>query len=210
MLENVVLSGTGTKANFRGMTIAGKTGTTSSRKDLWFAGYTPYYTAVVWTGYDQQIAVRASGNPSAVLWKKVMEKAHANLSFKNFNSPPNSNLVTVEYCKVSGLRATAYCGSNVGAVTLLKEDIPRSTCNIHTQSTTEPKPFDVNDESTWPKDDPNFNPEDPATWPSKPSEGEENEGEAGEEGETPAEPTNPDKPENNSNQPPAEQGGEEG
>lgn len=35
------------------MTMAGKTGTTSSRKDLYFAGYTPYYTAAVWSGYDQ-------------------------------------------------------------------------------------------------------------------------------------------------------------
>ncbi|MEG2000888.1 MAG: PBP1A family penicillin-binding protein, partial [Evtepia sp.] len=83
MLENVVNAGTGTAAKFSGMTIAGKTGTTSARKDLWFVGYTPYYTAAIWTGYDQQEKLSSSiGNPSAMLWKQVMQKVHKDLPNK--------------------------------------------------------------------------------------------------------------------------------
>ena len=167
MLENVVNSGTGTAANFRGMTLAGKTGTTSSRKDLWFVGYSPYYTAAVWTGYDQQEAMRnVSGNPSTVLFRKVMQKVHANLPNKKFEAPPSSSLVAVSYCKVSGLLATEYCTDHVGVASLFKEDIPKAYCKVHTKSSVEPKPFDINDPTTWPKDDPNFRPEDPSTWPN--------------------------------------------
>ena len=53
MLENTVESGTGTAAQIANMTVAGKTGTTTSDFDRWFAGYTPYYTGVVWCGYDE-------------------------------------------------------------------------------------------------------------------------------------------------------------
>jgi penicillin-binding protein 1A len=182
MLENVVLSGTGTSANFRGMTLAGKTGTTTSRKDLWFAGYSPYYTAAIWTGYDKQEAMRnVNGNPSAKLFKKVMEKVHANLPYKKFTSPDSNSIVAVQYCTKSGLLATEYCGSNVGTVTLFKEDVPKAYCKTHTKP--EVKPFDINDESTWPKNDPNFNPEDPSTFPNHSS---------GEETEEGTEPTNPE------------------
>lgn len=51
-MVDVVTSGTGTSVNFGGMSIAGKTGTTSDYNDVWFAGYTPYYTCTTWTGYD--------------------------------------------------------------------------------------------------------------------------------------------------------------
>ena len=53
MLQYAVNYGTGTPAQISGMNVAGKTGTTSNNSDRWFGGYTPYYTAVVWCGYDQ-------------------------------------------------------------------------------------------------------------------------------------------------------------
>ena len=52
--------------------MAGKTGTTDSKFDRWFVGYTPYYTAAVWVGYEYNERVPASNNPAAQLWKKVM------------------------------------------------------------------------------------------------------------------------------------------
>ena len=58
LLKGVVRSGTGTEAAFSGMTIAGKTGTTSSNYDRYFVGYTPYYTAAVWIGYDRNASIR--------------------------------------------------------------------------------------------------------------------------------------------------------
>ncbi len=164
MLENVVMYGTGRAANFSGMTIAGKTGTTSSRKDLWFAGYTPYYSAAVWTGYDRQEAVHnVSGNPSARLFKQVMQKVHEGLAFKKFTVPDANSLVTVSYCSVSGLLSNEYCGEFANICTLYREDVPSAYCEIH--KAPEVVIFDINDVTTWPLDDPFFDPADPRTWP---------------------------------------------
>ena len=52
VMEDVVTEGTGTRVQFDGMHIAGKTGTTDNYRDLWFCGFTPYYTCSVWAGYD--------------------------------------------------------------------------------------------------------------------------------------------------------------
>ena len=77
-LNQAVLSGTGGEAYLNNMTVCGKTGTTASAKDRWFCGYTPYYTAAVWCGYDtpEVISMVKGGNPAAQLWKKVMEPLH--------------------------------------------------------------------------------------------------------------------------------------
>ena len=72
MLKQVVTgpNGTGTQAQLSNMTVAGKTGSTNTNNDRWFVGYTPYYTAAVWTGYSTPERVKASGNPAAAMWKR--------------------------------------------------------------------------------------------------------------------------------------------
>ena len=87
MLENVVNYGTGTEANFRGMAVAGKTGTSGEYNDRWFVGCTPYYVAAVWTGYDTPARVNTSSNPAAALFKKVMQPIHESLEYKSFTYP---------------------------------------------------------------------------------------------------------------------------
>ena len=134
MLKNVVSQGSGTYANFSGMTIAGKTGSTTSNNDRYFVGYTPYYTAAVWVGYDNPERVRASGNPAATLWKQVMSQVHEGLEKKDFPKP--DNLVPVAYCLDSGLRATDECkidmrGNRTATGYLLPEDVPSENCNVH-------------------------------------------------------------------------------
>ena len=84
MLQSVVTGGTGGEASLGSMPVAGKTGTTNSSKDRWFAGYTPYYVGSVWVGYDQQKVIRMSGNPAAKIWKAVMSKVHEGLENKSF------------------------------------------------------------------------------------------------------------------------------
>ena len=135
MLKNVVTGGsgaTGTKANFAGQEIAGKTGTTTSRKDLWFVGYTPYYTAAVWTGYDQQERLSSGlSNPSVVLWQQVMSEVHKGLPYKDFDQPDASNLKTVTYCSVSGMLPSAACSGHLITGTFYIDDVPTGVCTYH-------------------------------------------------------------------------------
>ncbi len=136
MLKSVVTSGTGTAANFSGMTIAGKTGTTSNNYDRYFVGYTPYYVAAVWTGYENNEKISYNGNPAITMWKKVMQQIHADLPNKDF-AKPTSGLESVKICKDSGLRATAACeadirGSRVTTVTVASGTAPTEECTLHT------------------------------------------------------------------------------
>lgn len=87
MLSAAVSYGTGTEAKLNGMSTAGKTGTTTDDKDRWFVGYTPYYIAAVWTGYDTPAPMRYSGNPAAQIWKKIMTMVHEGLENKAFPEP---------------------------------------------------------------------------------------------------------------------------
>ena len=78
-LSNAVAGGTGYEARISGHEVAGKSGTTSSHRDRWFCGYTGYYTAAVWCGYDQPEVIKITSgenNPSAVLFKKVLNPLH--------------------------------------------------------------------------------------------------------------------------------------
>ncbi|MBR1846002.1 MAG: hypothetical protein IJ792_05320, partial [Oscillospiraceae bacterium] len=72
MLINAVDNGTGRNARINGVVVAGKTGTTNDDYDRWFAGYTPDYTAVVWSGYEKAETINYDGNPSVDLWHEVM------------------------------------------------------------------------------------------------------------------------------------------
>lgn len=78
MLKTVATQGTGANAPFnKAIEVAGKTGTTDDTKDLWFAGYTPKYTTVVWTGYDQPQKFSTSGTDSPVIiWRDIMQIMH--------------------------------------------------------------------------------------------------------------------------------------
>jgi len=90
MLKDAATSGTGYEAKLSNMPTAGKTGTTSDNCDRWFCGFTPYYTAVVWTGYDTPAKIHVTGNPAAQLWKKVMSSVHEDLEYKDFSTPTNT------------------------------------------------------------------------------------------------------------------------
>jgi membrane peptidoglycan carboxypeptidase len=98
--------------------VAGKTGTTSSNKDRWFCGYTGYYTAAVWCGYDQPEVIRITsgeGNPSAVLFRKVLKPLHEGKSKISLWS--KSGMRSYSVCLDSGKSATAACGKDLRAFT---------------------------------------------------------------------------------------------
>ena len=74
-MKDVVSEGTGKEAQLDSkMAVAGKTGTTSSNFDFWFCGYTPYYTASIWTGYDYNTSFDNDSDYHKVIWAKIMHK----------------------------------------------------------------------------------------------------------------------------------------
>ena len=135
LLHTAATSGTGSSANFSGMTIAGKTGTTSDLKDRYFVGYTPYYAAAVWCGYSNPEKISYSGNPAITMWKKVMQQVHEGLENKSF-SKPSTGLTKVTICKDSGLLAGEACYADprqdrVYDVYVASGTEPTETCNLH-------------------------------------------------------------------------------
>jgi penicillin-binding protein 1A len=141
MMQETVKNGTGKEAQIEGMSTAGKTGTTSDDKDRWFAGYTPYYTAVVWCGYDtpQEVVLEDESidNPASVLWNKVMTKVNEGKTDVEFSKP--SDIIEVEVCTDSGLLPTDWCvndlrGDRTTTVLLAAEDVPTTYCNIHVET----------------------------------------------------------------------------
>ncbi|MGM9551334.1 MAG: transglycosylase domain-containing protein [Clostridia bacterium] len=129
MLQGVVTSGTGTSARLSSMPSAGKTGTTSNNYDRWFVGYTPYYVGAVWYGYDTPKSLRGiSGNPSAKVWKGVMEQIHSNLPYKDFNTLGATSKVLL--CAQSGLLPNSTCES-LAHGDYSESARPTTRCTIH-------------------------------------------------------------------------------
>ncbi len=129
LLSYAVSAGTGTPANFGTTEIAGKTGTTSNDYDRWFAGYTSYYSGVVWYGYDYSKTVYYSGqNPAATTWRKVMSKVHSGLSYKSLVKP--TTLVSSEYCFESGMLLSDACTQKASG-SFVPGGAPTEVCNIH-------------------------------------------------------------------------------
>lgn len=138
MLTNVVEGtggATGTAAKIAGQTVAGKTGTTNSKKDLWFCGYTNYYTGAVWVGYDNPEEIVYTGAaPATVMWQKVMAILHEGLTNSHFSTP--GNLKDVQICMDCGKLATENCaldmrGNRVQTFRLVNGDAPTEYCNCH-------------------------------------------------------------------------------
>ncbi len=141
-LGDAVDYGTGSDAAMRNAWVYGKTGTTSSNKDRWFCGYTKYYSAAVWCGYDQPeqiFLVRNWENPAAVLFRKVLQPLHEGTqktSLVDWNKFHGVNI-----CLDCGKQATADCDKDIRAgdgfsrvardVRVYREDIPKEKCDCH-------------------------------------------------------------------------------
>ena len=84
----------------KGFGIAGKSGTTNDANDIWFIGYSPYYTMGIWSGYDSSKSFGSSPGYHKVIWQKIMTRMHEGLEPAQFDY---SNLVKVRICSKSGL-----------------------------------------------------------------------------------------------------------
>lgn len=126
-MQDVVNAGTGSRAQLPNMPVAGKTGTTSDNKDIWFCAYTPYYTCAVWSGYDDNKELTNTVY-HLQLWKSIMSRIHANLERKEFTMPPSVEQKTV--CSITGMLAVP--GSCPGITEYFATDIlPTERCTGH-------------------------------------------------------------------------------
>ncbi|RKM58270.1 glycosyl transferase [Butyrivibrio sp. X503] len=141
--------GTGSSVNFGTTPIAGKTGTTSDYNDVWFAGYTNYYTATTWTGFDNNEKLKTSDekNFSKTMWRAVMEKIHEGLPSSEFPQP-SSGLVTRTICSESGkLPIEGVCDGTLKSEIFVEGTEPTETCDVHYQG--EVCAFDGRPASEW-------------------------------------------------------------
>ena len=107
-MEDVVQNGTGTACQLSNMAVAGKTGTTEDYNDLWFVGYTPYYTCAVWSGYDNNEKLPDYARDfHKNLWRKVMSRIHEGMEYKSFDQP--STIECISICSETGLLPRAGC-----------------------------------------------------------------------------------------------------
>ena len=133
--------GTSSAAKISNMTTAGKSGTTSENRDVWFVGMSPYYTAGIWVGYDNngykhELSSKA-GETSfhKKLWSKVMSRIHQGLENKDFTKP--SGIVQATICTKSGkLAIPGVCDSDGRSGIVINEYFaegtqPTETCDKH-------------------------------------------------------------------------------
>ena len=142
ILTQPVKSGTATNCRISGISVAAKTGTTNDDYDRWLCGFTPYYTASCWYGFDQNedVDYYLSGNPAGSLWDEVMTKVHSGLASKYFSATRPDGVVSVSVCKYSGMLVTEECkndprGDKTYTEYFVRGTAPTETCTCHVKVT---------------------------------------------------------------------------
>ena len=139
-METVVDEGTGRSAKLSNMATAGKTGSTNDYVDIWFCGFTPYYTATIWGGYDENKDMNGMSTWQLKIWHDIMERVHEGLENKQFEVP--SSVVERTICSKTGLLAVSGCPAVTeyfDAETVAKEHCPgHAPVQTTTPETTDP------------------------------------------------------------------------
>ena len=130
-MESVVEEGSGSAAALNNMPVAGKTGTADNDKDIWFCGFTPYYTCAVWGGYDDPKSMTNIDTTFRFrIWKSIMSRIHAGLETKQFEMPTSVEQKTI--CTESGMLARPGCPSRTEY--FATDNAPTETCTGHASS----------------------------------------------------------------------------
>lgn len=132
LLKSVVEDSAGTAkyCKISGIDVAAKTGTTNSNYDKWLCGFSNYYTAATWYGFDQNEEVSGATNVAGRIWSAVMSKVHEGKDKSTFNQP--SGVVTETICRVSGKKATSKCSDTYQEV-FVEGKVPED-CDGHSNS----------------------------------------------------------------------------
>ena len=138
----ITVNPTSTSAALSNMSTAGKSGTTTNNRDIWFVGYTPYYTAGIWAGCDNnQELTSANGGTSfhKAIWQKIMTRLHEGLSDPGFPVP--DSVETAQICRKSGkLAVEGLCnhdprGNCIYTEYFAKGTVPTEVCDHHVRVT---------------------------------------------------------------------------
>lgn len=137
-MEDVIKSGTGTACAVNGVTLAGKSGTTNDNKDLWFVGFSSYYTCGIWGGYDDN-SNQTSGGYVKQIWQDIMEAAHEgkeNHSLVNTKDFSSATICT----KCGNLAKEGLCNNTLQGNMTRKEyfrkgEKPSKECDCHVEVT---------------------------------------------------------------------------
>lgn len=128
ILQEPVKKGTATYCAISGMDVAAKTGTTDGSKDRWLCGFTPYYAAACWFGYDSPEEVTGFGtNPAGQIWDEIMTAIHKDLEGATFIRP--DGIVEQTVCRTTGCAATTGC-SNTYKEIFTSDNLPEK-CEGH-------------------------------------------------------------------------------
>ncbi len=137
-MQDTVTRGTATRVQFDNykMPIAGKTGTSTKDYDLWFVGFTPYYTSAIWTGFDYSFS-QTEKNYHKNLWRNVMEEIHSTLGleYKTFEKPDSiTSAVICTKCgnlAIPGVCDQALSGNCTRSEYFAKGTTPTQYCTCH-------------------------------------------------------------------------------
>lgn len=126
---------TGKLCQVDSMTLAGKSGTTTSGSDVWFIGCSPYYTCGIWSGYDDSKVLSNGTEYHKTIWQKIMARIHTDLDNKDFIF--TDELESAKICSKSGLLAVdGVCNSSSSNASVYTEyfapgTAPTSYCDRH-------------------------------------------------------------------------------
>lgn len=132
-MQDVVTEGTGKLCQVPGMTVAGKTGTTSDDNDIWFSGYTPYLTATVWSGFDNNQTL-PNTSYHETLWSKIVSRIDETKGYTDDPGfPKPDSVVEAKICSASNkLAIEGVCGSsNIRTEYFSKATVPTDQCDVH-------------------------------------------------------------------------------
>lgn len=137
-MQEVVSQGTVGEAAFDGMKmpVAGYGGSTGGNTDFWFEGYTPYYTAGIWSGMDENLSQEAS-KYHMVIWKEIMEQVHAKMKKTKGSFHQPETIILRKICnKCGNLAVEGICNEAEGGTAVRKEFFdtgtePEQNCTCH-------------------------------------------------------------------------------